>query len=171
MTGLGIPLLTFLPVIAKDVFRRGPEVFTNMLSLSGAGSVVGALAVASFGNIGNKGRVALAMLTCLGVMMSGFALSKSLVFSYVLIFLAGVALIAVFAMIQSLVQLITGNEMRGRVMSVYNVAFRGGMPLGNLVTGYLVPLFTAPVVLAVNGMLLFVLGLYFLLVQRKVAEL
>jgi MFS family permease len=87
------------------------------------------------------------------------------------LFLAGIALIAVFTMIQSLVQLITGNEMRGRVMSVYNVAFRGGMPMGNLATGFLVPIFTAPVVLAVNGALLFFLGLYFLMVQRKVAEL
>ena len=43
--------------------------------------------------------------------------------------------------------------------------------MGNLVTGWLVPMFTAPVVLAVNGLLLVLLGLYFLLVQRKVAAL
>jgi hypothetical protein len=61
--------------------------------------------------------------------------------------------------------------MRGRVMSVYNCAFRGGMPMGNLLTGWLVPLFTAPVVLGVNGMLLVMLALYFLLVHRRVAEL
>jgi len=133
--------------------------------------VTGALIVASLGNIGNKGRVALMMLTCLGVLIAGFALSKSIALSCILLFLAGVALIAVFAMIQSLVQLITGNEMRGRVMSVYNVAFRGGMPIGSLLTGWLVPQFTAPVVLAVNGALLFLLGLYFLLIQRRVAEL
>src|ERR1700740_1465658 len=102
------------------------------------------------------------MLICLGVAIGGFALSKSLVFSYILLFLAGIALIAVFTMIQSLVQLITGNEMRGRVMSVYNVAFRGGMPIGNLVTGFLVPIFSAPIVLSVNGALLFFLGFYFL---------
>ena len=72
------------------------------------------------------------------MVISGFALSKSIVFSYILLFVAGISLMSVFAMIQSLVQLITGNEMRGRVMSVYNVAFRGGMPLGNLLTGYLV---------------------------------
>lgn len=173
MTGLGIPLLTFLPVIAKDVFHSGtdPRIYTSMLSVSGAGAVAGSLIVASLGNIANKGRVALTMLTCLGVAIAGFALSKSLIFSYILLFLAGIALIAVFTMIQSLVQLITGNEMRGRVMSVYNVAFRGGMPMGNLATGFLVPIFTAPVVLAVNGALLFFLGLYFLMVQRKVAEL
>ena len=77
----------------------------------------------------------------------------------------------VFSMISSLVQLITANEMRGRVMSVYNVAFRGGMPLGSIVTGYFVPIFSAPRVLAVNGLLLVALGLYFLLVQRRVAAL
>ena len=171
MTLLGIPLLTFLPVFAKDVLHGDAFTFTMMLSVSGAGAVTGALIVASMGNIGNKGKVALVMLTCLGVLIAGFALSTSIVFSCILLFLAGVALIAVFALIQSLVQLITGNEMRGRVMSVYNVAFRGGMPIGSLVTGWLVPHFTAPVVLAVNGTLLFLLGLYFLLIQRRVAEL
>jgi predicted MFS family arabinose efflux permease len=171
MTGLGVPLLTFLPVIAKDVFHAGPSTFTMLLSVSGAGAVVGALGVASLGNIGNKGRVALIMLTCLGALTAGFALSRSLALSYVLLFAAGMSLIGVFAMIQSLVQLITGNEMRGRVMSVYNVAFRGGMPIGNLATGWLVPRLTAPVVLATNGILLFGLGMYFLLVQRRVAEL
>jgi len=171
MAGLGIPLLTFLPVIAKDVFHAGPSTFTMMLSVSGAGAVAGALGVASFGNIGNKGRVALVTLAILGLLSAGFSLSKWLPLSYVLLFGAGMTLIAVFTMIQSLVQLITGNEMRGRVMSVYNVAFRGGMPLGNLATGWLVPRFTAPLVLAVNGILLFSLGLYFLLVQRRVAEL
>jgi len=171
MTGLGVPLLTFLPVIAKDVLHMGPSTFTTMMSVSGAGAVAGALGVASFGAIKNKGRWALLMLISLGVLIAAFALSKSLLLSYFLLFLAGMALIAVFTMIQSLVQIITGNEMRGRVMSVYNVAFRGGMPVGNLVTGWLVPMFTAPVVLAVNGTLLFGLGLYFLLVQRRVAEL
>jgi predicted MFS family arabinose efflux permease len=57
------------------------------------------------------------------------------------------------------------------VMSVYNVAFRGGMPIGALITGALVPIFTVPVVLAVNGVLLSCLGLYFLLIQRQVARL
>jgi predicted MFS family arabinose efflux permease len=171
MTGLGIPLLTFLPVIAKDVFHAGPSTFTMLLSVSGAGAVAGALIVASLGNISNKGRVALMMLTTLGVLIAGFALSKSLAFSYTLLFLSGMALIAVFAMIQSLVQLITGNEMRGRVMSVYNVAFRGGTPFGSLIVGALVKEFSAPRVIACNGVLLAILGLYFLLVQRKIATL
>ena len=86
--------------------------------------------------------------------MTGFALSKSMVMSCAILFVSGAAMMGVFSMISSLVQLITANEMRGRVMSVYNVAFRGGMPLGSIVTGYLVPIYSAPHVLAVNGLLL-----------------
>jgi hypothetical protein len=88
-----------------------------------------------------------------------------------MLFLSGASLIAVFTLVNSLVQLITTNEMRGRVMSVYNCAFRGGMPMGNLLSGWLVPIFTAPIVLAVNGLVLVLVAVYFLLVQRRVAAL
>ena len=171
MTALGIPTITFLPVFAKEIFHRGPTTFTLFLASSGAGSVVGALMVAAMGNMKRQGRTALLMLICLGAAIAGFALSPSVPLSCVLLFLSGISLIAVFSTISSLVQLITSDEMRGRVMSVYNVAFRGGMPFGNLVTGWLVPMFTAPNVLAVNGLLLALLGAYFLLVQRRVAAL
>jgi MFS family permease len=88
-----------------------------------------------------------------------------------MLFISGASLIAVFTLVNSLVQLITTNEMRGRVMSVYNFAFRGGMPMGNLLTGWLVPLFSAPLVLAVNGLVLMAVALYFLAVKRRVAAL
>ncbi|MGB9459063.1 MAG: MFS transporter [Bryobacteraceae bacterium] len=171
MTALGVPARTFLPIFAKQVFHRGPETYTMFLSVAGVGSVLGALAVAGLGNVGHKGRIALSMLILMGVVISGFALSRSLALTFVMLFLNGASMVGVFAMVNSLVQLITTNEMRGRVMSVYSFAFRGGMPMGNLVAGWLVPIFTAPAVLAVDGLLLASLGLYFLLVHRRVAAL
>jgi predicted MFS family arabinose efflux permease len=123
------------------------------------------------GDIRNKGRVALAALVALGVAIAGFAQSPSILLSCVMLFISGALLMCVFAMVSSLVQLITPNDMRGRVMSVYMMAFRGGMPFGELSTGWLVPLFTAPIVLAVNGLVLALIGVYYLVVQRKVAEL
>jgi predicted MFS family arabinose efflux permease len=87
------------------------------------------------------------------------------------LFLGSAALMTVFALISSLVQLITSDEMRGRVMSVYNVAFRGGMPFGSLVTGILVKDLAAATVVAINGVLLTCLGLYYLLVHKKVSTL
>ena len=171
MTALGVPARTFLPIFAKQVFHRGPEMYTMCLSIAGVGSVLGALAVAALGNVGHKGRIALSILILMGLGITGFALSRSVPLTFALMFLNGASMVGVFAMVNSLVQLITTNEMRGRVMSAYSFAFRGGMPMGNLVAGWLVPIFTAPTVVAVDGLLLAALGLYFLLVHRKVAAL
>ena len=171
MTLLAIPLIVFLPVFARDVFKQGASTYTILLICSGVGSILGALVVAGMGKFRHQGRAALLMLSALGILMAGFSLSKSLVLSCVMVFFAGTMLIAVFATISSLVQLLTGDEMRGRVMSVYNVAFRGGMPIGSLVTGALVPRFTAPIVLAFNGVLLTVLGLSFLLTRRRLSTI
>ncbi|MGB8769469.1 MAG: MFS transporter [Candidatus Korobacteraceae bacterium] len=171
MTALAMPMRTYLPVFVKDIFRRGPETYGNLLSLMGLGSICGSLAVASMGNIRHKGRFAVSVLICLGAAIVGFSLSKSLPLSYSMLLIVGASMMAVFATVTSLVQLITTNEMRGRVMSVYNCAFRGGMPMGNLVSGWLVPVFTAPLVLSVNGLLLILMALYFLLLQRRVTAL
>jgi predicted MFS family arabinose efflux permease len=171
MTMLGIPLMVFLPVVVRDVFHLGPTVFTVMLCVSGAGAVVGALTVAAYGHIHNKGQVALLTLTSLGALMAAFGLSRNLILSYVLLFVASAALVAVFAMVSSLVQLIVPDEMRGRVMSVYNLAFRGGMPFGSLISGHLMSSMTVGSVLVMNGVALALLGLYFLVVHRRVADL
>jgi len=171
MTALSMPMRTYIPVFVKDIFHRGPETYGNLLALMGLGSICGSLTIASAGNFKRKGRVALGALACLGAGIFGFALSKSLPLSEALLVLVGASMMAVFATVNSLVQLITTNEMRGRVMSVYNFAFRGGMPMGNLLSGWLVPLFTAPVVLGVNGVLLILVALYFALVQRRMAAL
>jgi predicted MFS family arabinose efflux permease len=171
MTMLGVPIMVFLPVVVRDVFHMGARIFTLMLCISGGGAVVGALTVAAFGHIQHKGRVALFTLISLGVLMCAFGLSRSLPLSCFLLFVSSAALVAVFAMISSLVQLIAPDEMRGRVMSVYNVAFRGGMPIGSLISGQLIGSSSVGAVLAVNGVALAILGLYFLLVQRRVAHL
>jgi predicted MFS family arabinose efflux permease len=171
MTALAMPMRTYIPVFVKDIFHRGPETYGNLLSAMGIGSICGSLMVAGLGNIRRKGRFAVIGLICLGAAIAGFALSKKLPLSYTMLVLVGASMMSVFAMVTSLVQLITTNEMRGRVMSVYNCAFRGGMPMGNLLSGWLVPIFSAPLILSINGVLLIFMALYFLVIQRRVAAL
>jgi len=171
MTALSMPMRTYIPVFVKDVFHRGPETYGNLLSLMGIGSICGSLIVAGMGNASHKGRIALTGLISLGAGISVFSLSRSLPLSYAMLGLVGASMMAVFATVTSLVQMTATNQMRGRVMSVYNCAFRGGMPMGNLLSGWLVPVFTAPIVLGLNGLALIVMALYFLLVQRRVAGL
>jgi MFS family permease len=171
MTFLAVPMRTFLPVFAKNIFHRGAETYALFLSVMGSGSIAGSLAVAAMGNIRYKGRVALTTVVTLGLGIAGLSLSHNIPFTCIMLFLSGASMLAVFTSVNSLVQLIVTNEMRGRVMSIYNFAFRGGMGMGNLAAGWLVPIFTAPVVLGVNGFMLAGLGLYFLLFQRRVAAL
>jgi MFS family permease len=176
MTAFAIPMLTFLPVFAKDVFGYGTSVeraarLMWFFSASGAGSIVGALAMAWLGNVKHKGRLALGMLMLLGAGMSAFAMSRSVPLSCLMLFVTGASMIGVFATVNSLVQLIVTNEMRGRVMSVYNFSFRGGMPMGNLISGWLAPVLSAPAVLTFNGGMLILLAAYFFVAQRRVAAL
>lgn len=171
MTMLGLPIMVFLPVFARDVFHLGPDGFRTMLVASGSGSIFGALLVATFQHGRKKGQAAVIGLLLLGVFVMVFSFSRYLPLSLLALFLSGSMLMVAFAMISSLVQLICTDEMRGRVMSVYNVAFRGGMPFGSLICGYFAQSFGAPIVLAVSGTLVMIMALYLLFVQKKVYEL
>ncbi|MGA2436055.1 MAG: MFS transporter [Bryobacteraceae bacterium] len=170
-TMLGVPLVVFLPVFARDVFHRGPDAYTLLLSAFGAGSIAGALTVAALSHRPGKGRAALGFLLAFGLALPAFSMTRSLPVSCFFLFFAGASLVGVLSLVSSLVQEVTDDTMRGRVLSVYNVAFRGGMPVGSLIAGALVPHFTAPIVLGVNGALLFALGAYLLIVQKRVAAL
>jgi predicted MFS family arabinose efflux permease len=94
--------------------------------------------------------------------VTAFALSRTGWLSNLLLFFDGAALVIVFSLTASLVQLIVPDHLRGRVVSIYMVAFRGGMPLGSLWGGYAASLSSAPYVLAINGGLVSLVALYFL---------
>jgi predicted MFS family arabinose efflux permease len=171
ITLLSYPLITFLPVMARDVFHGGANTFTLFLCLSGAGSVTGALLVAGSASQSGQARKSLLVMAVLGIVITAFGLSRVLAASAVLVFVSGSLLMIVFALNTSMVQLYVSDTMRGRVMSVYNVAFRGGMPLGSLVSGLLIKQTSAPAIMAGNGLLVVALALYFLLAGKKLSKL
>jgi MFS family permease len=170
-TFLGTPLLTLLPVFTQKVFHQGVGQYSRMMAFSGAGAVAGALVVAWLGRFRQMGTVALLVQGMFGLLIIGFAVSRSLSLSDAILFAAGAAMITAFSTITSLVQLIAPDEMRGRVMSIFMVAFRGGMPLGSLTAGYLAHVWSAPTTLVVNGALLTLVAVYFLLRYRVVGDL
>jgi MFS family permease len=161
-TFLGFAVLTFLPIFAKNIFHEGANTFAHLMVFSGVGSVVGALTVAWLGKFKRMGLTALLVQAVYGVLIIAFAMSRILWLSDILLFFTGMALMMVFSTVTSLVQLIAPNEMRGRVMSIYMLAFRGGMPLGSLVSGYLATFIGAPMVIGINGGLLVIVAIYFL---------
>ena len=171
MTMLGFTLTQFLPVFVREVFNQGPGTYTILLVSSGSGAVCGGLFVAWLGKLKHQGRAALLIMTGLGFFMAGFGLSRWLPLSCLLIFAGGASVMASASMLLSLVQTIVSDDMRGRVMSVYNLSFRGGMPIGGVVLGKLIPLVGLSRTIAGAGSLLVALALYFLLVHRRVSAL
>jgi MFS family permease len=161
-TFLGFALLTFLPIFAEKIFHEGAATYSHLMAFSGAGSILGALIVAWLGKFPKMGWTALLVQAAYGILIIAFAVSRVLWLSDILLFFTGAALMVVFSTVTSLVQLIAPNEMRGRVMSIYMIAFRGGMPLGSLVSGYLATYLGAPLVIGINGGLLVVVAAYFL---------
>jgi MFS family permease len=160
---LGLPLLTFLPVITKDVFQQDVAFYSRLMTFSGAGAVTGALTVAYIGKHQHIGRLLLIFLAMFGTVMALFSLSRTPVLSATLLFIAGALLVMSFSLTTSLAQLLAPGELRGRVVSIYMVAFRGGSPLGGLAAGMLATqLGSAPLVLLVNGVLLASIALFFL---------
>ena len=168
-TALGFSLTGFLPVIIQTVFHRGPQTYQLLLVCSGAGSVVGALIVAASEKLKEQGFAVLLTLIGLGASITGFALSRWLPLSCLLLFMSGVAIMASASLMLSLVQLIVSDHMRGRVMSVYNLAFRLGIPVGSLTLGKVIPIIGVSPALAIAGVGLIGVTVYFVIAMRDSA--
>ncbi|HKW02859.1 MAG TPA: MFS transporter [Vicinamibacterales bacterium] len=170
-TFLTMPILTMLPSFATDVLTNNthaPQTRLSMLlACQGLGSIVGALTIGSLGRFKHMGRVLLVVQIILGVLIGAFALSRTLTLSLGLLFIGGMFFMAVFSISFSLVQLTAPDHLRGRVVSIYMVSLRGGWPIGSLVAGAMADKFTAPHVMAVNGLLLSAVAAVLLLFWRN----
>jgi len=161
---LGLPLLTFLPVITKEVFQQEVGFYTWLMTCSGAGAVTGALVVAWIGKNRHMGRMLLVFLALFGLAMMAFSLSRTAWISATILFLGGSLLVMCFSLTTSLAQLLAPADLRGRVVSIYMVAFRGGSPLGGLASGWLVTqIGSAPMVLRINGLVLTLAAIFVLI--------
>jgi MFS family permease len=172
-TFLTMPILTMLPSFATAVLTNNthaPQTRLSMLlACQGLGSIVGALTIGSLGRFKHMGRVLLVVQVMLGVLIGAFALSRTLTLSLGLLFVGGMFFMAVFSISFSLVQLIAPDHLRGRVVSIYMVSLRGGWPIGSLVAGAMADKFSAPHVMAVNGLLLSAVAACLLLFWRNSA--
>lgn len=159
---LGVPLLTFLPVITRDVFHRDVGFYAYLMACSGAGAVTGALVIAWLGKNKHMGRVLLILLSLFGATIVGFGVSRRTWLSALILFASGSLFVMCSSLTTSLAHLLAPPELRGRVVSIYLVAFLGGSPLGNLASGWLVTQTgSASVTLVVDGTLLTLVALYF----------
>ena len=168
---LGFPLMTFLPTIAGDVLGTGASGYSLLLTSLGVGAMAGALTTAQRGAAPGRGRLTLRYLAVYGLVTIGAVLSSTMWLSMALLVGSGYTLTTALSTLSSLVQEHTPDELRGRVLSIFGLAFRGGLPMGSLVGGLFVRTAGAPAVMAVSSALLLGLAVVLLLRHRDLRAL
>jgi MFS family permease len=146
----GINFNVILPLFATDVLHAGPEGFGFISAAFGLGSLFSALWLA-WGN--NKPSIRQLLIGTLAfcVLEILFAISHMYMLSLVLIAAVGFSQIAFSATANTTLQTVSPDHLRGRVMSVYMLVFAGTVPLGNLFTGGIAHLFSAPISLLLGA--------------------
>lgn len=144
----GRPYMELLSGFADEIFSRGAEGYSLMLSMTGIGSLVGGFWIAQRGQVvGLTSRVVLAILL-LSLSLIGFAATNLYGVALVCLMISGFAVIIIGVGEQTLLQNAVDPKMRGRVMSLYGMIGRGAPAIGAIVMGTLAEFFgfQAPVI-------------------------
>jgi MFS family permease len=132
---LAIPYLTFVPYFARDVLGTGEPGLGILMACSGAGAFLGAITIAWLMHLRRRGRFVVRASAGFYAAIIAFTFSRNFYLSGLLLAVAGYCMIISVATINSLLQHLAEDHMRGRVMSIYSTAFLGLPPIGCLVAG------------------------------------
>ncbi len=145
-----------LPVLAKFTFHGGAGTYGLLTSLMGLGSIIGALGVAS--KLAPTAKLLVGSCLAFGVVMTASAVAPTLLGEDLLIVLLGLTSITFMATVNSMCQLATVPEMRGRVMALYTLVFLGSTPIGGPIVGWICQQFGPRYGLGVGGVATVVAG-------------
>jgi MFS family permease len=130
-----MPYSTLMPVFAKDIFHGDAGTYSLLNSISGVGSLMGAIYMATLKNTGHIKRLIIVACLMFSAGLGIFALCNSLWLALLFIMPAGAGAMMQIAGTNTFVQTNVSDEMRGRVISYYVMAFMGMQPLGSFLVG------------------------------------
>ncbi|MCJ7580749.1 MAG: MFS transporter [Candidatus Aminicenantes bacterium] len=160
-TFFGVSFATLIPAWAVKIL--GGDSTTNgiMQSARGLGALLGALMIASLGRFQFKGRLLTLGSFAFPVLLLTFGFVHWLPLSLLMLFGLGVSIMLIFNLANALVQTLVPDSLRGRVMSIYALAFFGLIPLGSLWVGLIAEHVSEAFAVIVNSIVL--LGLFVLI--------
>jgi MFS family permease len=144
----GIPYLIFVPYFARDILMVDARGLGILMAFSGAGAFVGAATIAYLGKIKRRGKFVVSAASLFFVAVIAFTFSRNFALSAGLLMVTGFSMILMVATVNSLMQHLASDEMRGRVMAMYSTAFLGFAPVGSLIAGSLAGVISAPYAIA-----------------------
>ncbi|PMP86777.1 MAG: MFS transporter [Thermodesulfobium narugense] len=134
---LGISYMVLLPAIAKIILNTNVQGYGLLMGSSGLGSLVAALFLGTRKNTSNLINIVKRSSLLLSASLIGIAIFQNFVCSMIFLFLSGFGLISLAVTTNTLIQVKTPNNIRGKMMSIYSLSFIGLSPFGALVIGFL----------------------------------
>ncbi len=148
---MGMPYTVVLPVFAKDILHGGPKLLGFLAASAGVGALAGALYMASRTSVLGLGKVIAAAGCLFGLALIAFSLCRVPWLSLCLMLLAGFGMMVQLASCNTIIQTLTDDDKRGRVMSLYTMAFLGMAPFGSIFAGLLASRIGAPGTVLLGG--------------------
>jgi Bacterial protein of unknown function (DUF894). len=153
---------SLMPVFSKDILKVDANGLGYILSSMGLGAFIGTLILASLGNFTHKGKMLFVIGILAGLSLIVFSQTKLLIFSMIIIIFQGAFQMIYHSTNNTIIQTITPNSMRGRVMSIYMLD-HGLMPVGALIAGGIAQFYGADIAILIGGTItftLFILGIF-----------
>lgn len=150
-----------IPVFARDILQGGASTQGMLMGANGLGALGAALYLASRKSVLGLGTAIFFGATFYGVAQISFSCSSWLWLSMIVLMVSGFCMMLTMASINTLIQTITDEDKRGRVMSLYAVAFTGMAPVGSLFGGTLAAKWGAPSTVAICGTICIVAAIVF----------
>jgi len=132
---MGMPYTVLMPAISTNVLHGGAHTLGFLMTASGVGALVGALYLAGRRSVLGLGRAMVLSSGLFGVGLTAFSFSRALWLSLLLLPLVGAGMMVTMAAANTIIQTVVDEELRGRVMAFYTMAFLGTAPIGSLLAG------------------------------------
>ena len=168
---LGMPYQVLMPVMASDILGGGANMLGMLMTATGVGALAGSVYLASRHTVLGLGRRAAQASMLFGGVLIAFALSTNVWLSLALLPLTGAGFIITLAAMNTVVQTVVPEALRGRVMSFYTVAFLGTSPIGSLIAGTVAERVGAPTTIAIGGAACLAGGAWFYSTLPRLGEL
>lgn len=166
----GLPYIILLPAYAKEILQGSSDTLGYLMSSMGAGALLAALFMASRKSIMGLGKIIFINVIILGIGIILAAFSNKLYISCFIFFFTGLSMIFTLSSINTLIQTITHEDKRGRVMSFYAMALMGTYPLGNLLVGTIASGIGIPYTLIIMGFITILSGLWLTIYHKHLYD-
>ncbi len=160
---MGMPYTVLMPVISATELHGGPHTLGFLMTASGVGALGGALYLASRQSILGLGRVMVMSTALFGVALIMFSLARTLPVALLALPFVGAGMMITMAATNTIIQTVVSEELRGRVMAFYTMAFLGTAPIGSLLAGVAADRVGPAVTIRVGGAACLAAALWFAL--------